>query len=75
MDWQRPQWSWLPERFYKEDIDIEGSAKHCDKEAFSQLHREYYKTMGWDEAGVPKKEILRELDLVWILRDRSVCDN
>ena len=63
---------WLPERFYREDIDVEDSAKHCDKEAFSQLHREYYKTMGWDDAGVPKKETLKELDLVQILRDRSV---
>jgi aldehyde:ferredoxin oxidoreductase len=66
---------WLPERFYREDIDVEGSEKHCDKEAFGQLHREYYKTMGWDEAGVPKKGILKELDLVQILRGRSARDN
>jgi aldehyde:ferredoxin oxidoreductase len=63
---------WLPERFYREDIDVEGTAVHCNKEAFNQLHREYYKTMGWDEAGVPKEETLKELDLVRILRDRSV---
>ena len=66
---------WLPERFYREDIDVEGTAVHCNKEAFSQLHREYYKTMGWDEVGVPKEETLKELDLVRILRGRSVCEN
>ena len=66
---------WLPERFYREDIDVEGTAVHCNKEAFSQLHREYYKTMGWDEAGVTKEETLKELDLVRILRDRSVREN
>jgi aldehyde:ferredoxin oxidoreductase len=66
---------WLPERFYVEDIDVEGIPVHCNKKAFGQLHREYYKAMGWNEEGFPKEEVLKELDLVRILKDRYRTEN
>lgn len=63
---------WLPDRFYHETIEVEGHSVMCDRNAFTQMHREYYRAMGWDEEGIPKEETLRDLDLLELLRDRFV---
>jgi aldehyde:ferredoxin oxidoreductase len=63
---------WLPDRFYNETIEVEGRSVVCDRNAFTQMHREYYKAMGWDEEGVPREETLRRLDLVELLPNRFV---
>ena len=64
---------WLPDRFYNEPIEVEGHSVMCNRNAFSQMHREYYRAMGWDEEGIPKKETLRNLDLLELLGDRFVA--
>jgi len=61
---------WLPDRFYDETIEVEGHSVKCDRDAFTQMHREYYRAMGWDEEGIPKEESLHKLDLSDVLGDR-----
>jgi aldehyde:ferredoxin oxidoreductase len=61
---------WLPDRFYTESLDIEGRLVACDKQAFSQMHSEYYHAMHWDGEGNPTGETLEELGLKHILQDR-----
>lgn len=61
---------WLPDRFYQEDIDVEGRPVRCRKNDFKQMHGEYYEAMGWDEEGVPKGETLKKLELLHLLQDR-----
>jgi len=63
---------WLPERFYNEEIEVEGHSVACNRKAFARMHREYYGAMGWDEEGIPRESTLRELDLLEILQDRFV---
>jgi aldehyde:ferredoxin oxidoreductase len=58
---------WLPDRFYEEPIEVEGHPVQCPREAFVQMHREYYEVMGWDTEGVPTKETLRELGILELL--------
>jgi len=58
---------WLPPRFYSEPLDMEGRSVVCSRQAFEQLHHEYYEAMGWNEEGVPKKETLEKLELSRIL--------
>jgi len=54
----------LPERFYTEKIG-EGPSKGqiLDKEEFIAELEDYYTARGWDKDGVPKPELLDELDL------------
>jgi aldehyde:ferredoxin oxidoreductase len=54
---------WLPDRFYSESLEIEGRSVVCDRQAFSQMHREYYHAMGWDAGGNPAEETLDKLGL------------
>ncbi len=63
---------WLPGRFYKEDINVEGNPVHCDRKAFDQMHKEYYKAMGWNEEGIPKEKTLKDLDILELLHGRSL---
>ena len=51
----------LPERFLKEPLK-EGGAKGQVVELEPML-KEYYEFMGWDENGIPKKEVLKELGI------------
>ncbi len=53
----------LPDRFYTESLEIEGRSLICNREAFDQMHSEYYDAMGWDGNGFPRAETLRELEL------------
>jgi aldehyde:ferredoxin oxidoreductase len=61
---------WLPDRFYTENLEVEGRSLVCDRNAFRQMHREYYQAFGWDRNGNPKEETLRELGLMPILGDK-----
>ena len=61
---------WLPDRFYDETIEVEGHAVKCDRNAFTQMHREYYRAMGWDEEGIPKAKTLEKLDILELLGGR-----
>ncbi len=51
----------LPERFYTEPVG-HGRLKGCmlDKASFGEAIRTYYRMMGWDDRGVPRKETLME---------------
>jgi aldehyde:ferredoxin oxidoreductase len=61
---------WLPDRFYAESLEIEGRSLVCDRQAFNQMHDEYYQAMGWDANGNPRETTLEELKLNKILQDR-----
>jgi aldehyde:ferredoxin oxidoreductase len=61
---------WLPARFYEEVLENEGRFVVCDRREFSQMHREYYDAMGWNEEGRPTEETFRELELESLVRDR-----
>lgn len=63
---------WLPDRFYNEAIEVEGHSVLCDRDAFAQMHQEYYRAMGWDEEGIPKEKTLDTLDLFEFLPDRFI---
>jgi aldehyde:ferredoxin oxidoreductase len=63
---------WLPNRFYTESLDVEGRSVVCDRQAYGQMHREYYQALGWDRNGNPKEETLRDLGLTPILGDKVV---
>jgi len=54
---------WLPDRFYTEGLEIEGRSMVCDRQAFSQMHTEYYQAMGWDMDGNPREETLEDLKI------------
>jgi aldehyde:ferredoxin oxidoreductase len=58
---------WLPERFYTESLEIEGRTLVCNREAFSQMHLEYYHAMGWDKNGQPTDETFRQLGMDYLL--------
>jgi aldehyde:ferredoxin oxidoreductase len=60
----------LPDRFYTESLEVEGRALMCDRQAFNQMHGEYYQALGWDRNGNPREETLRELGLAPILGDK-----
>lgn len=60
----------LPARFYTDELEIEGRRLVCRRDAFDQMHREYYNAMGWDPAGCPTEQTLRELELRSLVRDR-----
>jgi aldehyde:ferredoxin oxidoreductase len=63
----------LPERFYNESIAAEGKEKILDREDFSSMRKEYYKSFGWDENGVPNQETLRKLSIQPIVDIHHEC--
>jgi aldehyde:ferredoxin oxidoreductase len=54
---------WLPDRFYSETIHTKDGDVICDRPAFERMHKEYYRSVGWDENGMPTRETLRKLEL------------
>jgi aldehyde:ferredoxin oxidoreductase len=54
---------WLPDRFYSESIHTRDGDVICDHSAFERMHKEYYRSVGWDESGRPTPGTLRELQL------------
>jgi aldehyde:ferredoxin oxidoreductase len=61
---------WLPDRFYTEGLEVEGRSLVCDRQAFNQMHNEYYHAMGWDSSGNPKEETLKLLGLTHLLGEK-----
>lgn len=55
---------WLPDRFYSEKVATAHGRVLCDREAFARMHREYYRSVGWDDHGRPTKDTLRDLELL-----------
>jgi aldehyde:ferredoxin oxidoreductase len=60
----------LPDRFYTENLEIEGRSAVCDRAAFQQMHEEYFEAMGWSREGRPLEQTIRELELEYLLRNR-----
>lgn len=54
---------WLPARFYREPIDTGERIAVCNRDVFHKMHREYYRAMGWNDAGIPTEETLNTLEL------------
>jgi aldehyde:ferredoxin oxidoreductase len=63
---------WLPDRFYNEPLEVGYRAILCDRQAFHQMHLEYYEAMGWDDNGIPKEETIKNLDLAPILKEKFI---
>jgi aldehyde:ferredoxin oxidoreductase len=61
---------WLPDRFYTETVEVIDSYQLCERQAFEQMHREYYEAMGWDSKGVPREKTLNELNITQIVIDK-----
>ena len=59
----------LPDRFYTETINAGGKEKILKRDDFSSMRREYYKSFGWDENGIPNQEILKKLSLLKIVNN------
>jgi len=60
---------WLPPRFYSETIHTKDEDVICDRSAFERMHREYYRSVGWDDTGRPTPESLRNLQLSDLISD------
>lgn len=58
---------WLPERFYTTKIKTRDGEIFCNKEDFHKMHKEYYRSFGWDDDGVPTKETLENLKISEII--------
>ncbi len=61
---------WLPDRFYNESIEVIDTRQSCERQAFRQMHREYYEAMGWDNKGMPLNATLEELGLSKIVGEK-----
>ena len=66
---------WLPDRFYEESIEVEGHLMQCPRDAFTQMHQEYYEVMGWDDEGIPTKETLKGLDVLELLPNSALLSS
>ena len=53
----------LPQRFYTETISAGGENKILGTDEFSSMRKEYYKSFGWDEDGIPLKKTLSRLSI------------
>jgi len=53
----------LPPRFYEPLPSGPYKDKTTDRKALEEMRKQYYETVGWDEKGVPKSEVLRRLGL------------
>ncbi|MGE5361333.1 MAG: aldehyde ferredoxin oxidoreductase C-terminal domain-containing protein, partial [Bacteroidales bacterium] len=62
---------WLPSRFFRDPISVEGHAVVCPEEDFRAMRAEYYESRGWDERGVPRATAIEELGLDVILGVRD----
>lgn len=54
---------WLPDRFYKEPIETGEGKMICDRENFRRMHLEYYRSMGWDDRGIPTGVTVKDMEL------------
>lgn len=53
----------LPERFHSSPAD--GPLKGLDPGRFAEARKGYYRSLGWDEAGVPTRAALEALGIGW----------
>jgi len=58
---------WLPSRFFRDPIMIEGRATVCPEGEFRAMRAEYYESLGWDERGVPRATAIDDLGLDAVL--------
>jgi len=66
-NWSR-EMDYPPERWFKEGLKSGPyKGQHLDKEKYDALLSEYYKLRGWSEKGIPKKEILKDLGLEFVI--------
>lgn len=54
---------WLPDRFFQQDILVEGRKQTCNENEFKKMRLEFYEALGWDECGFPTMETFSALDL------------
>jgi len=52
-----------PPRFYEPLPSGPHKGKTTDRKEFESLKKQFYEAIGWDENGIPKSEVLRELGL------------
>ena len=53
----------LPPRFYQEAIAVGGKERILDREDFTSMRAEYYRSFGWDQDCVPTNETLKKLSI------------
>jgi len=58
---------WLPPRFFRNPIVVEGRATVCPEGEFRAMRAEYYESLGWDERGVPRATAIEDLGLDQVL--------
>ncbi|GAK57459.1 aldehyde ferredoxin oxidoreductase [Candidatus Vecturithrix granuli] len=54
---------WLPARFFEIPVDTGERIAVCNRDAFEQMHQEYYQSLGWDEEGIPTQDTIHKLEL------------
>jgi aldehyde:ferredoxin oxidoreductase len=59
---------WLPGRFFRDPILVEGRATVCPEDEFRAMRAEYYASLGWDERGVPRAETIEDLGIDAVLK-------
>ncbi len=52
-----------PARFYEPLPSGPKKGENIDPEEFKKMRKEYYETVGWDDKGIPKSEVLKSLGL------------
>ena len=52
-----------PPRFYEPLPSGPYAGKKVDRTKFEELKRRYYEAVGWDESGIPRSEVLKQLGL------------
>ena len=65
----------LPSRFFDEPIRMPGErwdGKRLDRERFAAAVRDYYRMMGWDDTGRPRRETLLDHHLEWTVEEGHV---
>ncbi|MCP4719826.1 MAG: hypothetical protein GY860_10260 [Desulfobacteraceae bacterium] len=53
----------LPGRFYTDAIKAEDEEKILGTDEFSLMRKEYYKSFGWDNNGIPNEKTLKNLSI------------
>lgn len=58
---------WLPPRFFRDPIVLDGQPTVCPEDDFRAMRAEYYESLGWDERGVPRAAAIEELGIGEVL--------
>ncbi len=66
-DWDRTM-DYPPPRWFKEPLSVGPlSGSMLDREGYDRMLSWYYQKRGWDQRGIPKKQLLKEQRLEWII--------